>query len=144
MAVGSVSVQVVILSQAATGFTTGPTSGPRAPQRVSTPGGLPMPGARRRRATRRSSARSAVDRVKPALRRNPLALRRRAFYSAAIDRPDARPKEPDMTHTTLTQRLASIAAAAVLTLGMLFSVNGLATSEVSPQLLARVSLSTHA
>ena len=42
-------------------------------------------------------------------------------------------------NTTLTQRLASFSLAAALTLGMLFGVNGLATSEVSEAQLARVA-----
>ncbi len=41
-------------------------------------------------------------------------------------------------NTTLTQRFTSLAIAAVLTLGMLFSVNGLATSDVNPAQMARV------
>jgi hypothetical protein len=42
-------------------------------------------------------------------------------------------------NTSLTQRFTSFAFAAALTLGMLFSVNSLATSEVSPAQLARVT-----
>jgi hypothetical protein len=42
-------------------------------------------------------------------------------------------------NTTLTQRLASITFAAMLTLGMLLGVNGLAVSEVSEAQLARVT-----
>lgn len=45
------------------------------------------------------------------------------------------------TTTTLTQRLSALAIAAVLTLGMLFGVDGLATGDVSPHLLARVAAS---
>jgi hypothetical protein len=49
-----------------------------------------------------------------------------------------------MTNKTLTQRLASLAIAAVLTLAMLSGVDGLATSDVSPALLARVSAAAQA
>lgn len=44
-----------------------------------------------------------------------------------------------MTNTTTLQRLGSLAIAALLTVGMLIGVNGLATSDVSPTLLARVT-----
>ena len=47
-----------------------------------------------------------------------------------------------MTNTSRLHRLGSLAIAALLTLGMLLSVDGLATSEVSPTLLARVTAST--
>jgi hypothetical protein len=47
-------------------------------------------------------------------------------------------------NVTLTQRLTSLAIAAVLTIGMLFGVNGLATSDVSPSLLARVTAAQQA
>ncbi|MBL8329487.1 MAG: hypothetical protein JNJ71_11580 [Rubrivivax sp.] len=40
--------------------------------------------------------------------------------------------------TTHTQRFTSFALAAVITLGMLFSIDGLATSDVSDALLARI------
>lgn len=49
-----------------------------------------------------------------------------------------------MTKTALNRRLASFAVAAVLTLGMLLGINGLATSDVSPSLLARVTTAVHA
>lgn len=42
-------------------------------------------------------------------------------------------------NTSLGHRLASFAAAAVLTLGMLMAIDGLATGDVSPELLARTS-----
>lgn len=42
-------------------------------------------------------------------------------------------------NTTLTHRFAAFALSAVLTLGMLVGVNGLATSDVSDALLARVT-----
>ncbi|MBL8328021.1 MAG: hypothetical protein JNJ71_04150 [Rubrivivax sp.] len=45
-------------------------------------------------------------------------------------------------NTTLTQRLSSLTFAFVLTLGMLFGVNGLATSDVSEAQMARIA-ATH-
>lgn len=47
-----------------------------------------------------------------------------------------------MTNTSRLHRLGSLAIAALLTVGMLFGVDGLATSDVSPTLLARVTAST--
>jgi len=44
-----------------------------------------------------------------------------------------------MTTTTLTQRLSACTIAALLTLAMLFGVDGLATRDGSAQLLARAT-----
>jgi hypothetical protein len=68
-----------------------------------------------------------------------VAQARGAFYSAVIEHQPHPTRSSTMTNTTTRQRLSSFAIAALLTVGMLLGVNGLATSDVSPTLLARVT-----
>jgi hypothetical protein len=79
--------------------------------------------------------------------------------SPAIDKPPRTPQETDMTTThpaaavrttpyaspraATLPRVLALAFSGVMTLGMLASVNSLATSEPTPELLARVNTPSH-
>jgi hypothetical protein len=66
-----------------------------------------------------------------------------AAYSAPIERQTSPTQEPDMNPKP-TQKLTSLALALVLTLGMLFGVDGLASSPPAPSDLAQFMLAPRA
>jgi hypothetical protein len=67
----------------------------------------------------------------------------RASYSASIDEPLALTKEPNMK-TSITTRLASMTAAAMMAVMMLVGINGLAVSDAPDALIARVAATQQA
>jgi hypothetical protein len=108
-----------------------------------------------------SSAGQAVHRPRFALRRSALVRPRSDAYSAPIDEPQAEPQTANrvaqtwvqpshpstrkaIMNTSLTTRLSSFGAAALLTFAMLVGVNSLAVSDAPAGAMARSTATVQA